>query len=130
LNSPDTRTRVTDLLPDSVRQDDEPVFEQPWQAQAFAMAVELIQAGRFQWTEWADTLGEEIANARANGFADDGSDYYALWLRALERLVTEKKLAQPQELDELQAAWHQAYSHTPHGQAVVLTGPTGLKWST
>jgi nitrile hydratase accessory protein len=120
LNSPDARTRVADLLPDSVRQDDEPVFEQPWQAQAFAMAVELIQTGRFQLTEWADTLGEEIAAASTNGFADDGSDYYELWLRALERLVTEKELAQSQELDQLQAAWREAYSHTPHGQPVVL----------
>lgn len=126
MNTPDARTRVADLLPDSVRQDQEPVFEQPWQAQAFAMAVELIQAGRFQLTEWADTLGHEIANASANGFADDGSDYYELWLRALERLVTEKQLAQSQELDQLQAAWREAYSHTPHGQPVVLPESTIL----
>ena len=36
---------------------DGPVFAEPWEAQAFAMAVKLNEAGVFQWSEWADTLG-------------------------------------------------------------------------
>ena len=120
MNDPDITVRVAGLLPDSAKQGNEPVFNEPWQAQAFAMAVDLLQQGRFQWGEWSTALGEEIANARANGFADDGSDYYGLWLRALERLATEKELADAEELRQLRDAWRDAYAHTPHGEAVTL----------
>jgi hypothetical protein len=32
--------------------DGEPVFAEPWQAQAFALAVELSAKGHFTWKEW------------------------------------------------------------------------------
>src|SRR5689334_3964314 len=38
-----------------------PVFEEPWQAQAFAMAVRLSAHGYFTWKEWADALAGELA---------------------------------------------------------------------
>ena len=120
MNKPDTIARVVSLLPDSVVQDNEPVFHEPWQAQAFAMAVDLLRQGRLQWGEWSATLGAEIADARANGFAEDGSDYYRLWLRALEKLVTEKELANAEELLDRRDAWREAYAHTPHGEVVAL----------
>ena len=67
-------------------------------------------------------LGQEIAQARDNGFADDGSDYYELWLRALEALVTSRQLADADELHQVRQAWHQAYATTPHGEPVQLCG--------
>src|SRR5262245_51657742 len=67
-----------------------PVFAEPWQAQAFAMAVALHQRGVFTWPEWAAALAAEIARARAGGDLDDGSRYYEHWLSALERLATAK----------------------------------------
>ena len=36
--------------------DGSPVFNEPWQAQAFAMAVTLHEAGYFSWSEWSDRL--------------------------------------------------------------------------
>jgi hypothetical protein len=33
-----------------------PVFAEPWQAQAFALAVKLSEQGHFTWTEWAAAL--------------------------------------------------------------------------
>lgn len=110
----------TDQLPDGFREDNEAVFAEPWQAQAFALAVSLIEAGRIQWQEWAATLGDEIAHANDHGIATDGSEYYELWLRALERLVASKGLVETAELSKLEQAWRQAYHDTPHGQPVSL----------
>ena len=42
-----------------------PVFAEPWQAQAFAMAVQLHERGLFTWPEWAETLGRRIRLAPA-----------------------------------------------------------------
>ena len=40
---------------------DDPVFREPWEAQAFAMTVLLHQQGLFTWTEWAQALSAQIA---------------------------------------------------------------------
>ena len=84
------------------------------------MTVELIQRQRISWTEWATAIGEEIANARKNGFSDDGRDYYHLWLRSLENTVLAKGLSSDDELGTVKTKWHQAYLQTPHGQAVSI----------
>jgi nitrile hydratase accessory protein len=118
--SSDVTRRCTEQLPEGFRQDNEAVFAEPWQAQAFALAVSLIEAGKIQWNEWAETLGDEIAHAAEHGIAGDGSGYYELWLRALERLVTNKGLVETYELNDLESAWRKAYLVTPHGQPVSL----------
>ncbi|HEY6334363.1 MAG TPA: nitrile hydratase accessory protein [Alphaproteobacteria bacterium] len=97
-----------------------PVFAEPWQAQAFAMAVKLSEAGCFTWKEWAATLAAEIAAADARGEGDDGSHYYDHWVAALERLVTGKGIAEPATLLTRKAAWAEAYRTTPHGEPVEL----------
>ena len=68
------------------------VFAEPWQAQAFALAVKLSEAGHFTWREWTETLAAELKAAADRGEPDDGTRYYAHWLAALERLVTAKGL--------------------------------------
>ena len=97
-----------------------PVFEQPWQAQAFAMALSLNQKGLFTWREWAETLGDEIQKARAAGDDDDGSTYYNHWLATLERLVEEKGLSSLEMLDRHARAWGRAADRTPHGASIIL----------
>ena len=119
MNS-DVTQQCTEQLPEGFRQDNEAVFAEPWQAQAFALAVSLIETGKIQWNEWAETLGDEIAHAAEHGIAGDGSGYYELWLRALERLVTNKSLVETDELSDLESAWRKAYHDTPHGQPVTL----------
>lgn len=121
MNPPDSRQSLVAALPASIRCGEEPVFAEPWQAQAFAMAVSLLESGHFSWNEWAQTIGAEIAHAPEHGIAEDGSGYYELWLRALEKLVTHKALASISELDTLKHAWHEAYEHTPHGKPVSLS---------
>ncbi len=69
---------------------DAPVFAAPWQAQAFALQVALIEVGVFTPQEWAQELGRQL---RQPGICDDGSDYYERWLAALEALAIDKGLA-------------------------------------
>ncbi len=107
-------------LPPLPKDNDGPVFAEPWQARAFALAVKLSEQGHFTWKEWADTLGNELKAAEDRGKPDDGSQYYFHWVAALERLVTEKGLADHLGLAERKKAWADAYRHTPHGQPVVL----------
>jgi nitrile hydratase accessory protein len=97
-----------------------PVFAEPWQAQAFALAVQLSATGHFTWTEWTIALGAQLQAAADRGEPDEGSRYFEHWLAALEHLVAEKKLIDLTALRERKAAWVDAYRHTPHGQPVEL----------
>ena len=107
-------------LPDLPCDEDGPVFAEPWQAQAVALAVKLSEAGHFTWKEWAATLAAELKAAADRGEPDDGSRYYGHWLSALEKLVTSKGLTEPAALLERKEAWADAYRHTPHGKPVEL----------
>ncbi len=100
---------------------DGPVFAEPWQAQAFAMAVSLHQKGLFTWVEWAQALSGQIARAQAAGDADQGDTYYRHWLTALESLVASKGASTIDELTRHQRAWEHAADRTPHGQPIELT---------
>ena len=98
-----------------------PVFAEPWQAQAFALAVKLSDEGHFTWKEWAAALAEELKAASDSGEPDDGSRYYEHWLAALERLVASKGLCAPAAMLARKEAWADAYRHTPHGKPVELS---------
>jgi len=102
------------------RDDGGPVFAEPWQAQAFALAVKLSEQGHFTWKEWAAALADELKAAADRGEPDDGSRYYEHWLATLERLVTAKGLSDPAALLTRKEAWAEAYRHTPHGKPVTL----------
>ncbi len=121
-NTPDQRDLRSLRLPlDRLALDEDgPVFAEPWEAQAFALAVKLSEQGHFTWPEWAVALAGELKAAADRGEPDDGTRYYHHWLAALERLVTEKGLATAEALDERKEAWADAYWHTPHGKPVEL----------
>jgi nitrile hydratase accessory protein len=97
-----------------------PVFREPWEAQAFAMAVRLHEAGHFTWTEWAAALADQIQQAQRAGDPDLGDTYYRHWLAALERLVAAKGLVSADELAGRKAAWAEAARTTPHGAPIEL----------
>jgi nitrile hydratase accessory protein len=107
-------------LPSLPRDADGPVFREPWEAQAFALAVQLQERGVFTWGEWAQALGAEISAAQKSGDADLGNTYYRHWLSALERLVIAKGAASQTGLHETKDAWDRAAKATPHGQPIVL----------
>jgi nitrile hydratase accessory protein len=97
-----------------------PVFREPWEAQAFALAVQLQEQGLFTWDEWAQALGAEIAAAHQSGDPDLGDTYYCHWLMALERLVVAKGAASQSRLKDTKDAWDRAAKATPHGEPIVL----------
>lgn len=115
-----SRPTGLDALPSLPRDDEGPVFREPWEAQAFAMAVLLHERGLFAWQEFAQRLATEIAAARTRGEADDGHDYYAHWLRALETLVADKGLVLAEALQTRKDEWDRAARATPHGQPIEL----------
>ncbi len=99
------------------RDEEGPVFREPWEAQAFAMTVALHEAGNFTWPEWAEALGAELAAA---GPGQGGEEYYRCWLGALEKLASTKGLTSAGELTTRKDAWDRAARATPHGQPIVL----------
>ncbi len=112
--------RVIAAVPGVPNDGEAPVFDEPWQAQAFAIALSLQQDGVFTWGEWAETLGDEINKARAAGDPDDGSTYYHHWMATLERLVHEKELTSLEALVSYSRAWGRAAERTPHGSTITL----------
>jgi nitrile hydratase accessory protein len=112
-------------LPRLPRDDDGPVFAEPWQAQAFALAVKLSEQGHFTWKEWAATLADELKAADNRSEPDDGTRYYEFWLAALERLVTAKGLTNREAMRERKEVWAEAYRNTPHGEPVELNAALG-----
>ncbi len=107
-------------LPGLPRDADGPVFREPWEAQAFAMALALHERGLFTWSEWATALAEEIAAAQRRGDADRGDTYYHHWLATLERLVAAKGASSGVELERYRQGWDRAAARTPHGQPIEL----------
>lgn len=99
---------------------DGPVFSEPWQAQAFALAVQMNAEGALTWAEWAEALGRELAVDPG----DDGSRYYQHWVAALEALVARRGFAAADELATRKADWAEAYRRTPHGQPIELATPS------
>jgi len=107
------------LLP-IARKGDEPIFNEAWEAQAFAMVVALHEAKLFSWSEWTAALAHEIAAASQSGDRDPGDSYYLHWLAALERIVVDKGAASGSALEQRKTAWARAAEATPHGQPILL----------
>jgi nitrile hydratase accessory protein len=97
-----------------------PVFREPWEAQAFALALALHDRGVFTWPEWAAALSAEIKRAQAAGDPDTGETYYRHWLAALERIVEQKGVADAALRARYYDAWDHAADRTPHGQPIEL----------
>jgi len=112
--------RAAATMPGIPRDEGGPVFGEPWEAQAFALAVTLNERGLFTWSEWAAALGEEIKRAQAAGDPDLGNTYYRHWLAALERILAAKGIASAAILERYRDAWDRAADRTPHGSPIEL----------
>ena len=109
-----------DLLKPLASVDGQPAFDEPWQAQALALADTLVQNGMFSASAWSEALGAALTQAQSRGAADDQSTYYQCVLSALEGLVAEHSLIDRQAMSGKRKDWEQAYLSTPHGQPVKL----------
>ena len=121
LLGPQQATRAAVAVPGVPRDEDGPVFREPWEARAFAMALALHERGLFTWNEWASALADQIKQAQAASDPDTGETYYRHWLATLENLVAEKGVTTSDTLHRYRDAWDHAADRTPHGQPIVLT---------
>jgi len=102
------------IIPGITLDDNEPVFNEPWEAQAFALVINLHEKGAFSWNEWADVLSVTIRSERTE------TEYYKLWLIALETILSQKSVLTDEEVDNRKSQWQRALLATPHGQPVNL----------
>jgi nitrile hydratase accessory protein len=120
MSSDAATLRATQSVASIPRDAGGPVFREPWEAEAFALAVSLKERGLFTWAEWAATLGDEIKKAQAAGDPDTGETYYRHWLATLERVVAAKGLTDAGTLARTRDAWQRACARTPHGAPIEL----------
>ncbi len=97
-----------------------PPFEEPWQAQALAIAHSLQESGVISAGQWSEALGAAIRRAQAAGDPDLGDTYYLHVLDALEHLLSDADLVSRGSLERRRSEWEAAYRRTPHGQPVEL----------
>ena len=102
------------------RLDGEPVFDEPWQAQALAFADVLIESKIISPTIWSATLGDTLKQAAAAGATDNMETYYQSVLKSVEKLLEQTSGILPEEIENKSRAWAEAYLATPHGQPVML----------
>ena len=98
-----------------------PVFNEPWEAQAFSLVIALHEQGSSTWEEWATTLSAEISRAQSQGDPDLGDSYYQHWLCALEKISASKNICSYPEMATRKSLWIAAYAHTPHGKPIELS---------
>lgn len=95
----------------------EPVFPEPWAADAFAMTVQLYEKGVFTWDDWTWALSRELRRA---GRAEDGSDYFTCWVGALSDIIVDNNIVDIDAILETQESWQRAAEATPHGKPIEL----------
>ena len=114
------KTAFPGLLHDSGKDEQQPVFAEPWEAHAFAIAVKLSEKGLFKWSDWTNALAKEIKEAKDQGQPDFGNNYYQFWLSALETILLEKNILRKSDLKSMMEQWRHAYLSTQHGNPVKL----------
>ena len=83
-------------------------FEAPWQGRVFAMANALCDAGLFEWSEFQQSLIDEIARHQGD---EEAYAYYERFQAALENLLQRKALVRPGQLERRT----HAFAARPHG---------------
>jgi nitrile hydratase accessory protein len=81
---------------------EEPVFQAPWEAQAFALVHQLAADGYCQWSEWTEYLISELATEEEA--ISEGKTYYEHWLNACEKLLAAKGLLTQESIQHRIAA--------------------------
>lgn len=117
--SPSICGKATLFRPDDPLAPPQPAFDEPWQAQALALADNLVQAGHFTATAWAEALGQELRSAESEGAPDNLDTYYGAVLSALETLTESAGISEETRMQR-RTDWEAAYLRTPHGKPVTL----------
>lgn len=107
-----------DLAIDPRWLDNGPAFSEPWQAEAFALTMQLSRAGHFTWAEWVAAFSSEITASPQEECEDVNTAYYRQWMQALEKIVGYRGMATDDEVADYQEHWRRSYFHTEHGKPV------------
>ena len=94
--APDPRITAMDEQAALPRKNGELVFEAPWEARAFGLAVALNEAGVYPWRDFSQGLAAETAAVERQGAP---ASYYERWLETLEKLAIARGLVTLDELD-------------------------------
>ena len=96
MAAPDPHMTVMDQQVALPRKNGELVFEAPWEARAFGLAVALNEAGVYPWRDFSQGLAVETAALEQQGTS---TSYYERWLETLEKLAIARGLVTLDELD-------------------------------
>ena len=113
---PQNNMKITPLP----RLDDEPTFNEAWQAQVLAIAQNLIADGKVAADDWSNALGAELRAVQVDAETDTVENYYQAALNALETVLQVNCGVSKQAMDQRKSDWTHAYETTPHGQPVKL----------
>ena len=103
-------------LPDEQRR----VFDESWQAEAYALVQVLIETGRISSSQWAKAFGAALREAAGRGEPDSSDTYYATLCETLQRVLIAGGRVQDAEIRQRIDDWRAAYRRTPHGTPVRL----------
>jgi nitrile hydratase accessory protein len=96
MAAPDPHIAAIDEQVALPRKNGELVFEAPWEARAFGLAVALSEAGMYPWRDFSQGLAAETAAVEQQGAP---ASYYERWLETLEKLAIARGLVSLDELD-------------------------------
>jgi nitrile hydratase accessory protein len=96
-------------------------FDEPWQAEVFALTVHLNERGVFTWRDWGVRFGVGLAGVGSGKPIEGGGDYYQVWLNCLLEFLSDLGHIKPDEVALMKERWAEAYQTTPHGQPVHLS---------
>jgi nitrile hydratase accessory protein len=82
--------------PESSAPQDEPLFQSPWEARAFAIVNQLSADNYYSWTEWTHYLVNEISALEQ--VSPGEKTYYEQWLNACEKILIDKGLLTPEAI--------------------------------
>lgn len=102
------------------RLDDEPTFNEAWQAQVLAIAQNLIATGAIASTDWSNALGAALRELQVDAKSDTVENYYQAALNALETVLQTRCGISGKVMKQSKSDWTHAYETTPHGQPVKL----------
>lgn len=111
-----SETEITPLP----RLDDEPTFNEAWQAQVLAIAQNLIATGAIKADDWSNALGAALDRIQVDAQTDTVENYYQAALDALEIVLQSNCGISKEVMLKRKSDWARAYVRTPHGEPVEL----------
>jgi nitrile hydratase accessory protein len=97
------------------RSNGELVFEAPWESRMFGVAMALLEAGRFEWSDFQQRLIAAVGRWEADHLDGAGYAYYERWVEALESVLAERDILAPAAIDERAAVLARRPAGHDHG---------------